>query len=473
MDQEIRQVAEQLIHSGSHNIQSPGIEISHSHSIHTIPSLHPDYIISEDLLAGHRTNGRMSTVRRFFCMFVTFDLLFISLMWLICVMLKGENIMKALNEQIYHYNIHTSLFDVVLAALCRFVVLLLFYGLIYMNHWFIVSISTTLTCVFLISKVFVYDWPHSAQPVFEVLLVLASFVLSWGEAWFLDFRVLPQESHARRFLISNSDSERAPLIRSYVNGLPSLYTESVGNFYSPLGSPEGSMYRFNSGPVLGRYPPVQLTSEQEDNYKSLAARTMQEAWDLLHKKDWKLEKACGSDSVYTMTVPKIGKVFKLIAYLDVTPKFLLDELFYRVETLPQWNSTLLESHKVQVIDEHTDISYQIGADGAAGVVSSRDFVNLRHWDVIEGRYVIACVGTEHPSLPKNDKYIRGENRAGCWAMQEDPNDPNKCIFQWVLNTNLNGWIPQYVRDTAFVGMMFDYVKHLKQHIAKQRENGRL
>jgi hypothetical protein len=27
MDQEIRQVAEQLIHSGSHNIQSPGIEI--------------------------------------------------------------------------------------------------------------------------------------------------------------------------------------------------------------------------------------------------------------------------------------------------------------------------------------------------------------------------------------------------------------------------------------------------------------
>jgi hypothetical protein len=49
--------------------------------------------------------------------------------------------MKALNEQIYHYNIHTSLFDVVLAAVCRFVVLLLFYGLIYMNHWFIVSVS--------------------------------------------------------------------------------------------------------------------------------------------------------------------------------------------------------------------------------------------------------------------------------------------------------------------------------------------
>lgn len=58
---------------------------AHSHSINTIPSLR-DYIVSEDLLAGQRTNGRMSNVRRFFCLFVTFDLLFTSLMWIICVM---------------------------------------------------------------------------------------------------------------------------------------------------------------------------------------------------------------------------------------------------------------------------------------------------------------------------------------------------------------------------------------------------
>lgn len=149
---------------------------------------------------------------------------------------------------------------------------------------------------------------------------------------------------------------------------------------------------------------------------------MQDAWDLLNKKDWKMEKVNGADSVHTMTVPKVGKIFKLTvityyfftncvigsfkAYLDVSPKFLLDELFYRVENIPIWNSALLESHKVQVIDEHTDISYQIAADGAAGVVSSRDFVNLRHWEFLEGRYIIACIGTDHPSLPKNDKYIR-------------------------------------------------------------------
>ncbi|ERL92325.1 hypothetical protein D910_09642 [Dendroctonus ponderosae] len=171
---------------------------AHSYSVNTIPSIH-DYIISEDLLAGQRLDGRMSAVRRFFCLFVTFDFLFISLMWLICVMvsyvsnvhtkshiyqhshllqLNGQNIVNAFIEQILHYNIHESLFDIVLVAFMRFLLLILFYAILYINHWIVIS------------------WTKTSQPVFEVLLVLASFIVSWGEAWFLDFRVIPQEVHA-------------------------------------------------------------------------------------------------------------------------------------------------------------------------------------------------------------------------------------------------------------------------------------
>ncbi|VEN37201.1 unnamed protein product [Callosobruchus maculatus] len=213
------------------NVGSP-VDISFSQSVNTEASIR-DYIISEDLLAGQRLNGRMSNVRRFFCLFVTFDFLFTGLMWIICVMLKGEYIVSALVEQVVHYNIHTSLFDVVLVGLCRFILLLFFYAILYVNHWIIIS------------------WPHSSQPVFEVLLVLTSFILAWGEAWFLDFRVIPQETNANRYLITATESERAPLIRSFMRGLPSVYTESVGNFYSPQGTPQGSLYRFEQGSTLG------------------------------------------------------------------------------------------------------------------------------------------------------------------------------------------------------------------------------
>lgn len=94
------------------------------------------------------------------------------------------------------------------------------------------------------------------------------------------------------------------------------------------------------------------------------------------------------------------------ATVDVSPKYLLEELYYKVENLPQWNPSVLQSLKIQPVDEYTDITYQISTDGGAGLVSSRDFVTLRYWTLLQECYVIASTGVEHPSLPKNDKYIR-------------------------------------------------------------------
>ncbi|XP_018576902.1 steroidogenic acute regulatory protein-like [Anoplophora glabripennis] len=471
--QESRSPTDYIVRSNSQQIENPqfGLDMSHSHSINTIPSLR-DYIVSEDLLAGQRTNGRMSNVRRFFCLFVTFDLLFTSLMWIICVMLNGEFIITALSEQVIHYNIHTSLFDIVLAALCRFVVLLLFYALLYINHWIVISISTASTCGFLITKVFFYDWHISTQPVFEVLLVLASFILAWGEAWFLDFRVIPQELHANRFYITTTESERAPLIRSYVQGLPSVYTESVGNFYSPQGSPEGSLDRFEQSPILGAYPPVRFTRDQEEKYRLLAAKTLQDAWDLFQKKDWKLVKQNGLDFVFTSTDSKGAKIFRLQGQIDASPRLLLDELYFRIQDLAKWNSAIKESHKIQAIDEHTDITYNISADAARGLVTSRDFVNLRHWAYVEDCYVICNVKTEHPSLPVSKKFVRGENGVGCWIMETVRDNQNKCNFYWIVNTDLKLRIPGLIFTKEMSAMMFNYMKDLRQHILKKHETER-
>lgn len=91
----------------------------------------------------------------------------------------------------------------------------------------------------------------------DVLLVILSFVLSWLELWFLDFRVLPLEAKAKQLAEQFGivgDPERAPLLGGGGGGAPStsgamlsrymeagsLWDGSVGNFYSPLESPEDS-----------------------------------------------------------------------------------------------------------------------------------------------------------------------------------------------------------------------------------------
>lgn len=118
--------------------------------------------INDNYIAGYTEAGRMSVVRRFFCLFVAFDLFFISLLWLICIMVStivrfpmtaiialaynltqmhGDTIQKAFREQVLEYTIQSSLFDIVTMALIRFVFLNSFYGLFRMNHWIIIAVS--------------------------------------------------------------------------------------------------------------------------------------------------------------------------------------------------------------------------------------------------------------------------------------------------------------------------------------------
>jgi StAR-related lipid transfer protein 3 len=55
--------------------------------------------------------------------------------------ITGENIYHAFDVQVKNYSIYTSLFDIVFNAVIRFVFLILFYGIIYINHWIIVAVS--------------------------------------------------------------------------------------------------------------------------------------------------------------------------------------------------------------------------------------------------------------------------------------------------------------------------------------------
>ena len=61
---------------------------------------------------------------------------------------------------------------------------------------------------------------------------------------------------------------------------------------------------------------------------------------------------------------------------------------------------------LQVIDEKVDILYNIAAEIAGGVISSRDFVSLRTWGEKDGIYLGAGMGVQHPDKPKQKQYVR-------------------------------------------------------------------
>ncbi|XP_057713663.1 STARD3 N-terminal-like protein [Corythoichthys intestinalis] len=165
----------------------------------------------------------ISDVRRTFCLFVTFDLLFITLLWIIELNVNG-GLPKQLNQEVLHYNYHASFFDIFLLAVFRFAVLILAYAVCRLTHWWAVAVTTAVSCAFLIVKVILSKL--LSQGAFGYLLPIISFVLAWMETWLLDFKVLPQEMEdENRFQsLLDASAQRAPFLPGPV---------SDGQFYSP------------------------------------------------------------------------------------------------------------------------------------------------------------------------------------------------------------------------------------------------
>ncbi|XP_037644194.1 STARD3 N-terminal-like protein [Sebastes umbrosus] len=165
----------------------------------------------------------ISDVRRTFCLFVTFDLLFITLLWIIELNVNG-GIQKQLEIEVLHYDYHASFFDIFLLAVFRFATLILAYAVCKLRHWWAIAITTAVCCAFLIVKVI--ESKLLSQGAFGYLLPIISFVLAWIETWLLDFKVLPQEAEDENRYQSFMDAtERAPLM---CQG-----PLSDGQFYSP------------------------------------------------------------------------------------------------------------------------------------------------------------------------------------------------------------------------------------------------
>jgi len=447
-------------------------------------------IMTDDLVSGTRHNGRMSPVRRFFMLLCTFDILFTSLLWIIAILVTGRDLIRELHQQVVEYTIHSSMFDCVMAAGARFLVCVSFYGLLDLSHWWPITVTTASTVAFLIAKVFEYQWQTGEPITYDVMLVLLTFIIAWGEVWFFDFRLIPLERKAdeiwsgRQISRGTGDSnlhavdERTPLLAPSNGGMlqrfvagSTLYEGSVGNFYSPFESPDNSdeedeveLHGISVPKRFRRKIGHPLSSRERDLIKK-GEQMLTTAWTIINSEDWKLEKQLDNGDRVEVKFIKGKKVFKLSGRINTSPGVLLEELYYKIEQAPSWNPTLLECRIIQPVNEQTDVSYQVCAEAAGGVVSIRDFVNVRHWSLVDGVYVSAGGSVLHPAMPPQPKKVRGENGPGCFAMRPIDGDPKACHFEWLLDTDLKGWIPQSIIDKALSGAQFDYIAHLRSRTA--------
>ncbi|NWZ41900.1 STAR3 protein, partial [Brachypodius atriceps] len=366
----------------------------------------------------------ISDVRRTFCLFVTFDLLFISLLWIIELNTK-VGIKENLKDEIINYKFKTSFFDIFLLALFRFVVLLLGYAVVRLRHWWVIAVTTLVSSAFLIVKVILSEL--LTKGAFGYLLPIVSFVIAWLETWFLDFKVLTQEAEEERWFLAAQAAASRPLL--YPRAL------SEGQFYSPPESFAGSDNESDEEGV-GR----KALTTQEKEYVQQGKEAMEVVDQILaQEENWKFEKNNASDFgdvVYTFEIPFHGKTFILKAFLQCSPEMVYQEVILQPEKMILWNRTVAACQILQRIEDNTIVSYDVAAGAAGGVVSPRDFVNVRRIERRRDRYVSSGMSTTHSLKPPLSKYVRGENGPGGFIVLKCPSNAKVCTFIWILNTDL-------------------------------------
>ncbi|XP_030364332.1 stAR-related lipid transfer protein 3 isoform X1 [Strigops habroptila] len=401
----------------------------------------------------------ISDVRRTFCLFVTFDLLFISLLWIIELNTK-DGIQKNLESEIIKYSFKTSFFDIFVLAFFRFFVLLLAYAIVKLRHWWVIAVTTLVSSAFLIVKVILSEL--LAKGAFGYLLPIVSFVIAWLETWFLDFKVLTQEAEEERwYLAAQAAASRGPLL--YPGAL------SEGQFYSP---PESFAGSDNESDEEGAGRKV-LTA-QEKEYVRQGKDAMEVVDQILaQEENWKFEKNNDfGDVVYTFEIPFHGKTFILKAFLQCSAEMVYQEVILQPEKMILWNRTVAACQILQRVEDNTIVSYDVAAGAAGGVVSPRDFVNVRRIERRRDRYISSGISTTHSLKPPLSKYVRGENGPGGFIVLKCPSNPRVCTFIWILNTDLKGRLPRYLIHQTLAATMFEFAFHLRQRVGELCASGR-
>ncbi|KHN81570.1 StAR-related lipid transfer protein 3 [Toxocara canis] len=303
----------------------------------------------------------MGKDRRRFLIVSVFDFCLIVLLWLICTVTKGNDWATVFLREVDIFEaqfMKISLFDIVIIAVCRMLVLVFSYAVLLVDHWIPVAITTIVTTLFLVIKVlFFFSRDQGSLP--QYLVILSSFTVAWFELWLVPFRVLPRE---RRQAV-------APEIES-----PAMGTMRVRNaqtddeFRSAMEYSSGSDAeddRAGSNLLHGK-----VYSKAE--YIEAADRAEQTARQYLSQVDsWRV--ICRDNPEIRYCEEK--RVYYVQVEVQCSPQSLFKAIWKDNQL---WNKQVVEMRVLLHIDSTTELLYSVTAPALRGYISSRFVAFLPH-----------------------------------------------------------------------------------------------
>eukprot|EP00117_Sycon_ciliatum_P001242 scpid70526/ scgid3379/ StAR-related lipid transfer protein 3; Metastatic lymph node gene 64 protein; Protein CAB1; START domain-containing protein 3 len=422
----------------------------------------------------------LESTEKSFHILTIFNFLLTIVLWLIEAQETGLFKGKRTTKEIF--DIHSSLADLVLAGFLRAFVLLLLYSILSMKSRYIVWTTTLLNTLYLVIKVILFEF--SSSHLTDIILGVGVFILAWVELLYFETKVVTSSRRAAsaeessRFQNDNGyrpygpapiDSRTPPLNFAYPRGPGSVVsTGSVDNFQTPRDSPtESLLLEPERQPTVEELPEEVELSEEHRRLVLLGQRTLQKVWSWYSQPvvmDWAVEKITDNVQIHTMDSDG-ARTIRIQAQLPFSAAQVFRICYFDNHLMAEWDATVKESKLLERIDDHTNIVYNLANEIGGGVISSRDFVSLLHWDRFEDVWVSSGIACTHKDMPPQPNVVRGENGVCGFICKPTGSSPPKCSFVWYLTTDLKGWLPKSVIQRSLASVQILFIEKLEQRLA--------
>jgi len=175
---------------------------------------------------------------------------------------------------------------------------------------------------------------------------------------------------------------------------------------------------------------------------------------ILNDKDgWKVEKEKDGATIKSKKNAEGRKVW-MCEVVTPVPASKLWEKLQDTDSIASWNTTLTESRVLRHIGD-VKLSYQMTAEGGAGLVSARDFVYGCKSEERDGLHIMAGCSVNLADQPEVSGRVRAMHGPGCQTVKAEGDG---CRFTWLMDCDYRGLIPGSVVELAMPAAQLQMVE---------------
>merc|ERR1711928_307290 len=148
---------------------------------------------------------------------------------------------------------------------------------------------------------------------------------------------------------------------------------------------------------------------------------------------WKVEKEKDGATIKSKKNAEGRKVWMCEVVTPVAASKLWEKL-QDTDSIASWNTTLTESRVLRHIGD-VKLSYQMTAEGGAGLVSARDFVYGSKSEVQDGLHIMAGCSVNLADQPEVSGRVRGVYHGPCLRVRAKQSSFAQSIFVQSFNSD--------------------------------------